>query len=137
MTKLNENVGSVEYDELINSAEPKADVFNVTLRAQAAETILKRGTVLALSDADNKVVVLGTSAKTFGEGASTKTENLTANCILSDDVTVGTKDCIVVAYRTGHFNRNKLIVAEGYTLTHSDEEELRKVGILLDTALNA
>ena len=43
MTKLNENVGSVEYDELINSAEPKADVFNVTLRAQAAETILKRG----------------------------------------------------------------------------------------------
>ena len=97
MTKLNENVGSVEYDELINSAEPKADVFNVTLRAQAAETILKRGTVLALSDADNKVVVLGTSAKTFGEGASTKTENLTANCILSDDVTVGTKDCIVVA----------------------------------------
>jgi len=65
MTKLNENVGSVEYDELINSAEPKADVFNVTLRAQAAETILKRGTVLALSDADNKVVVLGTSAKTF------------------------------------------------------------------------
>ena len=137
MTKLNENVGSVEYDELINSAEPKADVFNVTFRALTAETELKRGTVLALSDADNKVVVLGTSPKKFGEGAAEKTETLTANCILSDDVTVGTKDCTVVAYRTGHFNRNKLIVADGYTLAHLDEEELRKVGILLDTALKA
>ncbi len=137
MTKLNENVGSVEYDELINSAEPKADVFNVIFRAPSVETKLKRGTVLALSDADNKVVVLGTTPNKFGEGSTEKTENLTANCILSDDVTVGTKDCTVVAYRTGHFNRNKLIVADGYTLAHSDEEELRKVGILLDTALKA
>lgn len=137
MTKLNENVGSVEYDELINSAEPKADVFNVIFRAPSVETELKRGTVLALSDADNKVVVLGTTPNKFGEGSTEKTENLTANCILSDDVTVGTKDCTVVAYRTGHFNRNKLIVADGYTLAHSDEEELRKVGILLDTALKA
>lgn len=137
MTKLNENVGSVEYDELINSAEPQADVFNVIFRAPSVETELKRGTVLALSDADNKVVVLGTTPNKFGEGSTEKTENLTANCILSDDVTVGTKDCTVVAYRTGHFNRNKLIVADGYTLAHSDEEELRKVGILLDTALKA
>lgn len=137
MTKLNENVGSVEYDELINSAEPKADVFNVTFRALTEAKELKRGTVLALSDADNKVVVLGSTPKKFGEGSAEKTETLTANCILSDDVTVGTKDCTVVAYRTGHFNRNKLIVADGYTLAHSDEEELRKVGILLDTALNA
>lgn len=134
MTKrLDENIGSVEYDELINSADPKADVFNVTVRKGSEETTLKRGTVLALSGGtkgDGKVVVLGTTASTD--------ETLTANCILADDATVGTTaDATVTAYRTGHFNRNKLIVAEGYTLKASDEEELRKCGILLDTAITA
>lgn len=36
-----------------------------------------------------------------------------------------------VAYRTGHLNRKALIVADGYTMTTADEEELRKGGILL------
>ena len=40
-----------------------------------------------------------------------------------------------IAYRTGHFNRNALIVKEGYTMTKADEEELRKGGILLDDAI--
>lgn len=133
MTKrLDESIGSVEYDELVNSAYPKTDAFGVTVRKVSEETALKRGTVLALSGGeggDGKMVVLGTTA---GEN-----ETLTANCILADDVTVGTSDKTVVAYRTGHFNRNKLIVAEGYTLKESDEEELRKGGILLDTAIKA
>ena len=43
-------------------------------------------------------------------------------------------DVVAVAYRTGHFNRNQLIVASGYTLKASDEEDLRKCGILLSDA---
>ncbi len=39
------------------------------------------------------------------------------------------------AYRTGHFARNKLAVASGYTLKATDEEELRKAGILLSDAI--
>lgn len=121
--KLNEVVGEMEYDDLINSAVPAVDVFGVTISALEAETTLARGTVLARKT-DGTMEVLGTGS----EGA-------TANCILSDEVTVGTENTETVAYRTGHFNTNKLIVAESYTLTGDDKEELRKVGILLSDAV--
>lgn len=121
--KLYESVGDVEYDDLINSAIPAADVFAVTVAALTEETVLKRGTVLARTG-EGKMEVLGTGS----EGA-------TANCILSDDVLVGTEDTVAVAYRTGHFNTNKLIVFEGYELSGDDKEELRKVGILLSDAV--
>ena len=67
---------------------------------------------------------------------ATTNETLTANCILAEDVEVGTTaDVTVLAYRTGHFTRNKLAVASGYTLKATDEEELRKAGILLSDAI--
>ena len=108
MKELNEKVGSVEYDDLINAGTPELDVCSVTVAGLEAETVLKRGTVLAVKDGKAAV-----------------------------DTTVGTTDTNVVAYRAGHFNRNKLIVAEGYALTSADEDALRQRGILLDTALNA
>ena len=127
--KLNETIGSVAYDELINGANPSTDVFHVTLRKLAAAGTIKRGTVLALSTGsagDGKYVVLGNTAAT--------NETLTANCILADDYEVGTSANVTVAYRLGHFNRNKLIVKTGYTFTAADEEDLRKEGIILDDA---
>lgn len=67
---------------------------------------------------------------------ATTNETLTANCILAEDVEVGrTADATALAYRTGHFARNKLAVASGYTLKATDEEELRKAGILLSDAI--
>lgn len=129
--RLDENLGSVGYDGLIVANEPVADVFTVTIRKEAtAAATYKRGTVLALSagTADDKLVILGTTAAT--------NETLTANCILAEDVEVGTTaDVTVLAYRTGHFARNKLAVASGYTLKAPDEEELRKAGILLSDAI--
>lgn len=126
--RLDENLGSVGYDGLIVANEPVADVFTVTIRKEAtAAATYKRGTVLALSAGtagDGKLVILGTN------------ETLTANCILAEDVEVGTTaDVTVLAYRTGHFARNKLAVASGYTLKATDEEELRKAGILLSDAI--
>ena len=128
--RLDENLGSVGYDGLIVANEPVADVFTVTIRKEAtAAATYKRGTVLALSAGtagDGKLVILGSTATT--------NETLTANCIL--DVEVGTTaDVTVLAYRTGHFARNKLAVASGYTLKATDEEELRKAGILLSDAI--
>lgn len=129
--RLDENLGSVGYDGLIVANEPVADVFTVTIRKEAtAAATYKRGTVLALSagTADGKLVILGSAATT--------NETLTANCILAEDVEVGTTaDVTVLAYRTGHFARNKLAVASGYTLKATDEEELRKAGILLSDAI--
>lgn len=128
--RLDENLGSVGYDGLIVANEPVADVFTVTIRKEAtAAATYKRGTVLALSaGGDGKLVILGSTATT--------NETLTANCILAEDVEVGTTaDVTVLAYRTGHFARNKLAVASGYTLKATDEEELRKAGILLSDAI--
>lgn len=127
--RLDENLGSVGYDGLIVANEPVTDVFTVTIRKEAtAAATYKRGTVLALSAGDGKLVILGSTATT--------NETLTANCILAEDVEVGTTaDVTVLAYRTGHFARNKLAVASGYTLKATDEEELRKAGILLSDAI--
>lgn len=123
--RLDENLGSVGYDGLIVANEPVADVFTVTIRKEAnAAATYKRGTVLALSAGagDGKLVILDSTA--------------TANCILAEDVEVGTTaDVTVLAYRTGHFARNKLAVASGYTMKATDEEELRKAGILLSDAI--
>lgn len=127
--RLDENLGSVGYDGLIVANEPVADVFTVTIRKEATAAVTyKRGTVLALSAGTGKLVTLGSTATT--------NETLTANCILAEDVEVGTTaDVTALAYRTGHFARNKLAVASGYTLKATDEEELRKAGILLSDAI--
>ena len=130
--RLDENLGSVGYDGLIVANEPVADVLTVTIRKEAsAKATLKRGTVLALSSGtagDGKMVALGTTAAS--------NETLTANAILCDDTEIGTDaDVEATAYRTGHFARNKLAVASGYTLKATDEEELRKAGILLSDAI--
>lgn len=132
--RLDENLGSVGYDGLIVANEPVADVFTVTIRKEAtAAATYKRGTVLALSAGtagDGKLVILGSTATT--------NETLTANCILAEDVEVGTTaDVTVLAYRTGHFARNKLIFGgSGYALKPADEEALRAAGILLSDALD-
>ena len=132
--RLDENLGSVGYDGLIVANEPVADVFTVTIRKEAtAAATYKRGTVLALSAGtagDGKLVILGSTATT--------NETLTANCILAEDVEVGTTaDETVLAYRTGHFARNKLIFGgSGYALKPADEEALRAAGILLSDALD-
>ena len=127
--RLDENLGSVGYDGLIVANEPVADVLTVTIRKEAtAAATYKRGTVLALSAGTGELVILGSTATT--------NETLTANCILAEDVEVGTTaDVTALAYRTGHFARNKLAVASGYTLKATDEEELRKAGILLSDAI--
>ena len=129
--RLDENLGSVGYDGLIVANEPVADVFTVTIRKATAAATYKRGTVLALpadTAGDGKLVILSSTA--------TANETMTANCILAEDVEVGiTADVTVLAYRTGHFARNKLAVASGYTLKATDEEELRKAGILLSDAI--
>ena len=84
--RLDENLGTVDYDGLIVTNEPVADVFTVTIRKEAsAKATLKRGTVLALSSGtagDGKMVALGTTAAS--------NETLTANAILCDDTEIGT-----------------------------------------------
>ena len=108
-------VGEIGQDNLIAKLFPPAETFGVTIPAGAG--VLARGTVLALNGEAYAVLSAATTGK--------------ANCILADDVDATEADAVGVAYRTGHFNTNALIVADGYTMTVADKEELRKGGILL------
>ena len=108
-------VGEIGQDNLIYAVLPPAHEFGVTIPAGAGE--LKRGTVLACVDGEYAIL----SADTTGK----------AKCVLSIDVDATEEDVVASAYRTGHLNRKALIVADGYTMTAADEEELNKYGIFL------
>lgn len=59
---LNRKVGEMEYDRLIAGITPPVHVGSGTIRKLVAEAEYKRGTVLAKSSVDNKLVILGTAA---------------------------------------------------------------------------
>lgn len=119
--ELCRKVGEVGQDNLIAKLFPPAETFGI--KVAGGEGVLKRGTVMALSGTDYVVL----DAEATGK----------ANCVLSDPVYAsGESPVTAVAYRTGHLNRKALIVAEGYTMTAADEEELRKGGILLSDMLD-
>lgn len=183
--RMDETIGTMNYDGLIHDAKHNLDVQGVKIRA--AQGALKRGTVLALSSRDSKHVILGTTAADAIEAAAAvygatedtalvagKTyytrsgsagsyvytaveapdvaniatyyeittaaveaqaaEALTASCILTDDVDA-TAEAFAVAYRSGHFNTNALIVKEGYTITAADKNNLRDGGVFLSAAV--
>lgn len=121
--RLDENIGTVDYDGLIVTNEPVADVVTVTLAATRG--VLARGTVItgvaggALSAADAALVATN------------------AVYILADETDTGTGTAVTAtAYRTGHFARNKLSTDGSYTLVAADEEIMRNAGILLSDALD-
>lgn len=119
--KLNETIGAVEYDGIINSA-CHADV--VTVQLKAGSGVLKRGTIVTGAAGGELAPVaeaLDASNGTY---------------ILTDDTDVSVAT-VATAYRTGHFNRNKLITNGSYALTAADEEVLRAAGILLSDAIEA
>lgn len=119
--KLNETIGSVEYDGIINSAGT-AEVATVQLKAGAG--VLKRGTIVTGAAGGELAPVSAALVATNG------------TYILTDDTDVSVAT-VASAYRTGHFNRNKLITNGSYVLTAADEEILRSAGILLSDAIEA
>jgi hypothetical protein len=126
---LHEKIGSVDFPQLFASIDPPALVRGGTIRKLSAKATLVRGTIMAKSSGsagDGKLVVLGTTAAT--------NEVLTADCILTDDIEVGTaNDENVTVYITGDFNIDAVTVASGYTITEDDKDALRTKGILLGT----
>lgn len=120
MIRHDEVIGSVGFDNLFNGLTPGAEVFSVQLAA--GQGILERGTLLAT--AEGGMVLL--SADTTGK----------ANAVLADTVDTGSGEAVeAVAYRTGHFNANCLIVSDGYEITAADKEALRVAGILISDAV--
>lgn len=127
MINLSEKLGDMEYDGLLTGIAPPAIVGGGTIRKLSAETTLVRGTVLAASDTDGKLVVLGTAADSG--------ETLTPDSILCDDITVGTTDDEPTSvYIAGCFDPDKVTVADGYTMTAADLDALRVRSIIFKAA---
>ncbi len=131
MKELSKKLGEMTYDGLFTDLTPKAQVRGGTIRKAAEGTIeLKRGTILAKSSTDNKLVVLGSSAA--------ESETLTPDCILCDDITIDSAvDEDVAVYTAGCFDPNKVVVASGYTITEGDMDNLRMRGIVFKAAAPA
>ena len=120
MSRLDETIGAVSFDNLINSAYPAAEVFGVQVKA--GQGVLQRGTLLATADGG----MVKISAATTGK----------ANAVLAEPVDTGTDGAVAaIAWRTGHFNGNCLIVGDGYEITAADKEALRVAGILISDAV--
>ncbi len=123
---LHEKLGSMEYEKLFAGLEPKALTHPATIRKLGTAATIKRGTLLSKSSTDGKLVTFGTAAASG--------ETLTADCILTDDIDVGTAaDENVLVYISGNFNEAALILATGATISETDRDELRKKGIILGT----
>ena len=75
-------------------------------------------------------MVLGTAA--------VSNETLTPDCILCDDIEVGTAaDEKVAVYTAGCFDIGKVTVSAGYTITEGDKDNLRMRGIVFKAAAAA
>lgn len=130
---LNEKIEEVTPDGLISDTQPAALTRARTIRKLGTAGTLARGTIMAISSGsagDGKLVVLGTSAAS--------NEVLTPDCILTDDVDVGTSDDVdVVAYISGCFDPDHITVTTGYTVTAADFDALRVRNILFKAAQDA
>lgn len=130
MINLSEKLGEMTFDGLITDIKPAPEVRGGVIRKLSAAATLKRGTILAKSSGDGKLVVLGTAA--------VSNETLTPDCILCDDIEVGTAaDEKVAVYTAGCFDIGKVTVSASYTITESDKDNLRMRGIVFKAAAAA
>ena len=133
MTNLSKKLGEMDFDGLLTDIKPAPEVRGGTIRKLSAAATLKRGTILAKSSGtggDGKLVALGTTA--------VSNETLTPDCILCDDVEIGTAaDENAAVYTAGCFDPDKVIVASGHSITESDKDNLRMRGIVFKAAAAA
>ena len=94
----------------------------MTVQLKAGSGVLKRGTIVTGAAGGELAPVAAALDASNG------------TYILTDDTDVSVAT-VATAYRTGHFNRNKLITNGSYALTAADEEVLRAAGILLSDAI--
>lgn len=124
---LHTKIGSVTPENLFAGPDPRALTKTGVLRKLGTAATMARGTLLAKSSGtggDGKLVIFGTTA-----GSN---ETLTADCVLAEDVEVGTTaDEPALVFITGNFNEDALILATGASLTEADKDALRIRGILL------
>jgi len=138
-THLNRKVGEVEYDKLIAGVTPPIHVNSGVIRQLAVAATYPRGTVLAKSSADNKLVILGTepavSSQAFDGDGATTTFVVTDKPLTINSVKVGGSDVVITSYDA---STGKVVLAgapaegTGNVVVYYDEEVLTPDCILCD-----
>lgn len=113
--------------------------FTVSDKPAQLDAVKVGGTKLT----DGFSYAAATGVITFTEAPAAGTKNVVAEwtendttsaaigCVLTVDVDAsGAADVVAVAYRSGCFNPDAIILAEGYTLTAADKDALRKYDII-------
>ena len=107
-------VGETSQDNLIARLFPRA--LTTAVKIAAGEGKLARGTVLSRE--------AGGTCKVMTEGG-------TPAYILADPVDASGGDAVpAVAYRSGNFNPNAVIVGDSYALSADDKDTLHKYDIV-------
>jgi hypothetical protein len=123
MTELSKKIGQMDFDGLRTDLVPPVQARGGVITGGEQAATYKRGTVLGKADGSTKLAVLGSA------------EGLVPDCILCDDVQVEAgADTAISVYTAGCFDPDKVTVADGYTMTDSDLDELRKRGIVFKAA---
>ncbi len=107
-------VDECSQDNLIARLYPRALTAAVKIAAGAG--VLRRGTVLAVN-ADGNYEVM-------------KSGGTPAYILVTDVDASGAEPVAAAVYRSGNFNPNAVIVADGYALTPADKDTLRKYDIV-------
>lgn len=126
MELMNKTSYEVVTDKLIIDFNHPLDIKTVQLNSN--QGTVKRGTLLSLVEPTHTYVKFGAA---LAEGQTSK-----ANCIVADEIDTTTADLKVtaVAYSSGNFNSNELIITVGSTLDITSIEELRNAGIYLSSS---
>ncbi len=119
MIELGQKLCEMNYDGLISGTVPAVQTGSGAIKGGAAETVYKRGTLLSKGE-DGFLIPANGTGEPYG--------------ILCDDLTVGAEDTTAVIYTAGCFNPDKITVAEGYELTGTDLDALRKYSIIFKAA---
>lgn len=133
-----EVIGQCNYDMLVADNKHPLDTCHVVLVAGSKH---QRGEILEILENGNCDILGTTYGSVAGDEDAENTEAIAENkaavaaYILAEDVDAEKEDTTAIAYRSGSFIRNALIVKEGYSLTDKDETELRNGGIYLSDAI--
>lgn len=112
-------VGESQQDNLIAHLYPRALTTAVKIAAGAGN--LKRGTILC--------------GKDDGTYEAMKSGGTPAYILVTDVDASGAEPVAAAVYRSGNFNPNAVIVADGYALTAADKDTLRKYDIVFTNML--
>lgn len=120
---LSKKLDEMNYDGLITDTVPKVQVRGGTLATVTEAVTLERGTLLGVDTSSGELFVYGSA------------DGLTVYGILCDDTDASTSETVAVTvYTAGCFDKNKITVADGYTLTDEDIDALRKYSIVFKSA---